>query len=481
MCWALVLAPFFLVMLLNWGPGPPGEMTDTYHYLMHARSLAEGRGLTDTGYIFSELNPWLGPPVQPPGLPLVLFPLVMVFGEGLLAVRLLSVLFAVGFLLLVGRYFATHDGLAYGLGVTLLLSLLAQYPVRATFPHSDYLAAIALWVVIAAVDAPRRFDWQKILLITAAGGVASLTRLTGVSLFVALVLFGLVRYRELYLRPFIPAALWLVGGLGALFAFGVVVPDWVYDGMPVSVTVLIRGWYYNLISYRLALLENMLYPFPWELANDAYHLVGALLMVIGFFAWLRTGWNRFVLYFAFSYMMMLLSLPVSGGERYFWPVAPLMMFLMLRGGRAVFELTMRAMPPRRLDAVVVAMAVVIASVTFLMRVTTPRSPALVENPELQRIFTYVRAIDEADNARVAFHYPRLLTWETKKRAMALPNRGPLDRRVEEFRIRGITHVVSSESLRHRVEEQLLREALRQRPEAFSLAHQGDGFAVYRVE
>lgn len=480
MLWTLALAPFFVVLALRWAPGPSGEGTDTYHYLLHARSLAEGSGYSDTGYIFSDYNPWIGPQVQPPGLPLLLYPVFKVFGENLLLVRLAGVVFAVAFLLMAGRYFAVHEGLYFGLAVTLLVGLIANLPTRASFPFSDFPSGAAIWAVVLATDSERPFDWRKLTFITVVGAAATATRLTGIALFGALVVFALVRYREFYLRPLIPAMVWGFGGAGALYVFGIVLPFWALDGAFTRPWTLVWRWYYKAFNYRLPLLENTLYPFPWDTANDLYHVAAAALMILGLLAWLPKVWNRFVFYFAISYLLMLLSLPVSGGDRYFWPIAPVLIFLILNGCRTLVRWVSPRAPERRREAAVLAIAAVIGLCTLATLASTPRDEALVESAELQEVFAYLRGLETPPDTRIAFHYPRLMSWETRIASMALPDRGAVDGRVEELRSKRITYVVSSERLGDMIEETLLREALRERPTAFSLAHQGNGFAVYRV-
>ena len=47
-------------------------MGDYAQYILHARALAEGRSYTDTEYMYSTYEPYLGPRAYPPGLPLLL-------------------------------------------------------------------------------------------------------------------------------------------------------------------------------------------------------------------------------------------------------------------------------------------------------------------------------------------------------------------------------------------------------------------------
>lgn len=56
-------------------------------YLAHAQAIADFRPYAATGFVFNPANAIMSPAAYPPGLPLLLAPLVAVFGIDLSAVR----------------------------------------------------------------------------------------------------------------------------------------------------------------------------------------------------------------------------------------------------------------------------------------------------------------------------------------------------------------------------------------------------------
>ena len=76
--WVLAVLPFVVLVLLEARFGFHGLGDDWAQYLMHAQALAEGRSYMDTGYIYTPFNHWLGPAAAPPGLPLLLAPIIAI-------------------------------------------------------------------------------------------------------------------------------------------------------------------------------------------------------------------------------------------------------------------------------------------------------------------------------------------------------------------------------------------------------------------
>ncbi len=479
--WTLALLPFLLLVVLNWGPGPPADATDAYHYLLHGRALAEESEFSNTGYIFSVLNHWIGPRTQPPGMAIFLYPAFSLFGANVFLMRLMVAACAIGFLLLAGRSFARLDGLHFGLSVTMLVGLVPFMAAFAGHIYSDLVSAVLLWAVVYEVDSERPFDAKKLALITGLGAMAMLTRLTGVALIGGLLLFAAARYRDFGWLPLVPVAIWSFAGAAALLAFGAVIPVWALGGLPT-----LEEWIATVAPYRLGLFEIMLYPFPWNLANDLYHLFSFALVLVGLAAWSRKGWNRFVTLFAVSYVAMMIALPVYGSGRYLWPIAPLVLFGMLNGAETTLRLLVPRLTPAQLDKAVIAIAIVLALASTATLASTPREQSLVEDPDVQEIVRHVRAMGPENGPRIAFRYPRLLTWETRVPAMGLPlphlsGEGAVDRFIEELRAKRITHVIALDDTPPSKGEVVLRQALQERPTTFALVHQGSRFSVYEIE
>jgi hypothetical protein len=78
---------YLLVGYATLSPGLHLSGDDWAQYVNHACNLAFGRPYTDTGYVFNPAQPHVGPPSYSPGLPLLLAPIVRVFGINIIALK----------------------------------------------------------------------------------------------------------------------------------------------------------------------------------------------------------------------------------------------------------------------------------------------------------------------------------------------------------------------------------------------------------
>jgi hypothetical protein len=89
LCLSLLVAAYLIV---GYATLTPGEVwgDDWAQYLGHARNLALGHPYANTGYVFNPAQPHIGPPAYPPGLPLLMAPLVKLVGIDFIAFKLMS-------------------------------------------------------------------------------------------------------------------------------------------------------------------------------------------------------------------------------------------------------------------------------------------------------------------------------------------------------------------------------------------------------
>jgi 4-amino-4-deoxy-L-arabinose transferase-like glycosyltransferase len=92
-------------------------------YIHHAQNLARGEPYADTGYIYNPQNPAIGPRVYPPGFPLLLAPVVRMFGLDLRPMKILVIGFFVGSLLLTAALFRSVLPAPYVTALVLVVGL----------------------------------------------------------------------------------------------------------------------------------------------------------------------------------------------------------------------------------------------------------------------------------------------------------------------------------------------------------------------
>ena len=474
--WSAALLPFLALALWRLRDGPGMTADDYGQYLMHAKALAEGRAYTDIGYIYSPFRYGIGPAAAPPGLPITLALIYKLLGPNIIVMRLVMLSITTVFVLMAGLYFAQHQDRYLGFGVALLCALSPEIVHSSTQLLTDLPFAALVWVVIYLVDKPGPFTPARILAVTVVGALAVAFRVPAVALFPALALYTVLRYRQHGLRPAIPLLILLVACLLLLS----VIP---FHKLSVVKFERIAQWSIadgltNLRSYRWAVVESHLYPFPWAAANDVFHVVTGILMLIGLASWLRNSWATFGAIFAVVYVAMLLLLPISQ-ERYLWPLFPFLVFGVLNGIRVL--LAGPLLRSRRAAAFALLAEVVLVPPAMLRVIAAPRQPGLMETAEVLQVVQSVRASSAGPPARVIFYKPRSFAWTTGIPAMGAIG-GSRECLISEFARGRITHVIMGSMTAgfNAVEQRNLAQLERERPDMFAEILRTEHFVVYRT-
>jgi len=488
----VVCALSALALWRFWTAGPPtGD--DWGHYLSHARALLEGRPYADTGYLFSSDVWTVGPPTYPPGLPLTLVPVMAMFGASILVPRLLMHATLVLFLALVFRYFA-RDGrrtLAWG-----TVAMLGTFLLLADFANtvgSDLGLCAFTWVTIVLVEGQGRWSPKRAWLIGTAGVLAISYRLAAVPVVPALALWAWLRRREVGRLPWAVGAVWVAAFLVVWKGFGSagevvqsVAVGATEGGNDPSLWASVRWVLVRLdskiLSYRFALSDAFLYPFPIRLANQIYHLVALGLTPIGLWALWRPAWRSYGLSVVVMTCGMLLAAPVWDA-RYALVLSPFLCYGFLRGiaevlGRFGERSGARSMRYATVVAVVVS---VLASVDAAR---SPNTLVVPTDDEWRQIAAAVTASVSASvsgvEARAASNQPRVFTWLTRIPAAGLAN-VDLERFLAEVDRLGLTHVVISRATLAEPVADRFDGWRRVRPDMFMPILQVGALEAYRID
>jgi hypothetical protein len=471
----LGLLPFLLLVASHWSEAPPLGADDYGHYLMHAKALAQGRPYSDIGYIYTPYNPWIGPAATPPGLPLTLSAVLTVVGTNEHVLKLSMVAFGAVFFLLAGRYFALHDERLLGLGVTVLTGLSPSIVNSSIQIQTDLPFAALVWAVIHLYDLPGPWRPSRLVFITILGACAVLYRTAGLALIPAIGVFTWMRFREHRLVPAIPIVAW---GVGLLIAAALWRPvGFTTEILPADGYQALRWIRANVIGYRFVLFESHLYPFGSDRLDDLFHVFSAAVMAVGLAVWLRQAFTRFLVAFAVVYTVTLISVPVAA-PRYFWPLAPLLIFGLLNGVRLLARVARPSLAPRTTAVVALAAGLGIGALAVVTGASEPRPVSMVRIPAVQALFTHLARTSTAGQPRVVFIKPRALAWETGIPAMGPPI-APPDIVLAELRRRCITHVIIGDLGLDVPGHRRLREAVETHPNAFAIDYRNERFSVYR--
>ena len=466
--WLVVAAllPFAAVVVARWSDPPSATDGDYAHYLLHAKALAEGRSYSDIGYIYSEMN-LVGPRNQPPGWPLVLAPLVAVFGTHSPVFKLLVSLLVAAFGVIAGRYFARRGDTVAGIVAVAVVPLALETHYATSSAVSDPLFCVLVWLAFIAADGDQSTGWRHGVLLALLSAAVLSVRVAGVALVPALLLYAMLRHRDQIAKQVAPLVVLSI--VAALFVY------FAADQIPFlgrTIRDLSKFSLSNFVAtYRTVLATGALYPFASNTANDAYHGLITIPMLVGGVLFLRRQYRSVLACFILTYVAVLLLSPVRE-PRYAWPLIPLTMVLIAQG---LSWMGMRYLPMNLKPATPRFILVLTAVVTTAAAVQLARKPprfSLSGDPDTIALFDWVRATADTSKMRVVFTNPRVLTLETGVPSMGIPF-GDENAVIAELDRQRITHVVVPRQHLTRLAERNLSHFVSERsaqfPEAFANA------------
>lgn len=468
----IALAPFLVLAAAEWPLQPDLWYSDFAQYVAHARALADGRPYADTGYIFTPRAYAWAPAAYPPGLPLALSPVVWAFEGSIAAVKAWMIVLSVATLVVIGAYFWRRVGPFAGLALMGLVGLSPQWVSLSVAPLTDVVFAGVVWATLSTADQRRAWGRGRVAAVTVLLATAVAVRPHGLTLLPALAVWGLIHRKEVGGRVFLPVAAVAAG----LVLAWLMLPVGSMRGInPHRMVVeLVTG----PPRYHFAVFDSHLYPFPWNLANDGYHLVTSGLMLLGLWFFARRHGLTLSLVFGAVYGLALASM-VPSDPRYAFPLYPLFVFGLVNGLCHVA----RRWVPHRAGPLTLGFAALLAIVSVVRGLTRATEPRALDDPDYRALVAWVEENRARDGTplRVAVFRPRVLAWETGASAMPLLTFWATESHVEEWCTRRITHVIVGavgEGMGGRMRR--TRAALESRPGAFEVVYDNEAFTVHRV-
>jgi hypothetical protein len=471
----IAVVPFLLLSLVHWHLGPLLVASDYAQYLLHARAIVEGRPYGDTGYLYSPLTPFVGPPLQPPGLPLTIAPLVWAFGTDSPVFRVAMLLSGLAFLVLAAVALARTEGW-YRAGFAAALTGIAVERAYATnVPMSDLGFCALVWAVIVVADRPGRWSvWRGVVVSGLIAGALSY-RTAGAPLLPAIFAYGFFRRRTVGLVPLAAAVAWGVVGLIVLVTtpIGAAAVRFAADARGIS----LLGMRFAVETYSLASFQPLLYPFSNRTADLIYHIVTAPLALYGLWRWARAHYTTFLFAVSVAYSLFLLIAPAFQA-RYLWPLFPLIAAAFIHGLAEVARLVWKAVPAVAERRTLLAIGA-LAAAAMLAAARAPDPATVNDAPEVLDLYAWLARANADSSVRVAVVNPRVLTLRSGIPAMSLPNRGSPKDSYDEYVRNRIRFVVDGNPGYANRETTLLHTTLETFPKAFIVVYRNAGYTVYR--
>ncbi len=444
-------------------------------YIAHAKNIVEGRPYGETGYVLNPLNSGISPLAYPPIYPLLLAPIVRIFGLDLtpmkvelvgLSLTALAVLFIWSSRFLEPRY------------ATLSTALIGFNP--AIWDLKDQLGSevpfmlfTSACLLVVARSQERSVSTQRrtfaalitgILLYLAYG-----TRTIGLVLPACVLVIELLKFRRI--------TSFSVLSLGLFFIL-----RWIQGTMlPNPEAAYSR----QMTSYPPALvdtiIENLDYVRTLSLVWDnsrfsairwALFGVASVLAVIGW--WTRIIYRRsiFELFFV-AYILAMMTWRTYQELRFLVPIVPLYIIYMVIGLRYLAR-------QRRVPTWAPGLILLVVASSYFMNYTTTDLHAIPEGigkAETIELIQFLKTATPPD-ALIVFKHPRTIALFASRRSTASDRvRDPADE-LEYLLTTGATHLVFR---RYSDQDPItLGPLVAGYPGVFSLIFQNQDFQIYRI-
>lgn len=435
---AIALLPFFVVVAARWSTPPAASAGDYAQYLMHAKALAEGRPYSDIGYIYSRHNAQVGPRNQPPGWPVVLTPFVAAFGTDYRVYRLLQAVLVVLVAGISGWYFARRDGPWIGIATAAMVAIALEGAGATDSANSDPFFCVLLWITLLIADGRAPMSARRGMLVAALAAATISVRVAGIALVPALVLRAAFSSREERRGAWTAAGLLVIGAvvIGVILASEIPFLERALRGNAADLMHRVQR---GVRTYHVGVLSGTLYPFPWDVANDVYHVAMLVPLAFGAAVLFREFRRSVLFYLIPCYIAILLLSPVREG-RYVWPLFPVLAFAFFTGIRALSRRIMPRLPALASAQAGVVLSLALSTASAVRLAAQPPPPSLIADPATLELFDWLRREHTTKPIRVSFTNPRVLTLMTGIPAMpSLPRTPDL---LEELRERRISHVIA---------------------------------------
>jgi len=456
---ALFVGVFYLATLRaghGWGD-------DFAQYIQHADNIVAGVPYAQTGYVYNPHNPAVGPRAYPPGFPVLLAPVVKLFGLDFRPMKVLIVLCFVGVLLLVPHVFRRDLTPPYVAALVLLLGL---NPFMWQFKDQVLSDVPFLLFILLAIYG---FQCERAALAGLATYAAIATRVLGIVLLPCFVAHDLIQRRRVSRATVVACGIALALAAGQYVLGG---QEGSYlDTLVVSAGTLGR----NIVDYLGALSDI------WDDGYTSIARKAVFLLTLGFTAYgygraVRSGPSVLEI-FPVLYLMPIVLWPAYQGTRFLIPLLPFYLYYCLRGVSALAQrFGARSRAPRLACVAIIALV-------YSAKYSTLRFGPMTEGVGTAKsaaLFEFVKTSTAAGDVFI-FSKPRALALFTGRRAAAPSleaERCELWRFMQQI---GATYVVTGPtSVRDDATVGYLAEFVERFPRSLQQVMGNDEVAVYRI-
>lgn len=397
---------------------------DFAQYLGHARNLATLHPYADTGYVYNVEAAEIGPPAYPPVFPLLLAPLVSIYGADFVVLKVAMLVLFLGSLMVAAKLFAARLS---PWGTVAAVATLAFCPIFWEFNHqilSEHLF-VFWWLLAMVMDQgtakeqsseegkPRRSIVRGAML-GLVFYLAMGTRMVGIVLPAALLVTELIRTRRL--TAYAGTALGVTAGLYGLQML--ILPTggagYLDQLSRISPGTIVANLYADVVSFSYVWRNGRI-----EWLREAAGVLFALVALYGF---LRESWPRPQLLAVASlfYFALIVVWPSAAWTRMIWPLLPGFVFWIVYAVDRVPKST-----TARTALLAGFLLFTLGSYTAWYAQADYRPIAGPQQPTARELFAQVENRTTQSDVTLFFK-PRVLAFFARRQAVGFPTTGQPD-------------------------------------------------------
>lgn len=462
---------------------------DWTQYVKEAQNIAMGKPYYSSGYIFNPTNTDYAPPQYPPGYPLLMAPLIRIFGLMPQPLFYLNACFVAALLFAAYYYYRHSSGRASAVCLAIILCYTSSIIDLKKHALSDLPCTLFVtWYF--ALRGSKDLSWKQILLLLLIGEFCILIRSQAIFLaaaegivFAAQFLHQWIRDKKFPGKAILKQpSLKLFAGMLVLFLFF----DKVIFPTPHSTigfygkmfATSAENWWGTIslnLNYLLELFSSVLTHDPYDpffktpvkivtMSSIAFGLIGLILS-------LKKGLKPDNVFFLLTCAMIIIT-PVHQGIRHILPIVPTFLLFVKDGLKIVLPQVFKIAPWK----IAIGCTVIFLGLGYddYERSTHIKAEWAPEAADTMA-FNYVRE-HVSDSDIIVFTKPRLLTLYTGKKTMNLSWQENVQRNKEVLDSFKATYMLTRRSL----SEQIFNEYLNQPGIYKDSVHLNELYDFYRL-
>lgn len=448
---ALICVPLFYINLYDvhgWGD-------DHAQYIVEAKNIAEGKPYYKADYVFNALNPEYGPPQYPPGFPLLLAPVVKIWGISIKPMLYLIAFILSGLLFVLFHYFRRYTSTV----TAVCLALICVYAGGILELKGNVYSDIPCWffsAIYLLLRTGNNVRWTHIVMMILAATMAILCRSQALIIVVAEgVLFAIFFIKILANRSSAPVkniifhpSLKLLAGVLAVYFF---VSNLIFVAPESSF-----AYYKNLFAYHNGtlwdsisnntmyfhdLIMRILHYYPWDkFWGTPANFIAYAWVIFAIIGFIKSVFNKVgfeeVYYIGGIFMVILLS--QQQGVRFIIYLLPIHVLYACRALKEIL-MPMSAMKSRILAIVLTLFHLFMAKDEYVYY-TGPVPEHLMPNQNDHQAFEYIRNNIDYNDV-IVFIKPRLLSLYTGKKAIVPAPHESMEKNKAVFDSAGVKYVL----------------------------------------